>query len=39
MLVDAYMSTVLNEVPEDMGYLSTLQVNSAISSCKYLFLL
>ena len=31
MLVDAYRSTVLNEVPEDMGYLSTLQVNSAIS--------
>lgn len=24
MLVDAYRSTVLNEVPEDMGYLSTL---------------
>ena len=31
MLVDAYRSTILNEVPEDMGYLSTLQVNSAIS--------
>lgn len=31
MLVDAYRSTVLNEVPGDMGYLSTLQVNSAIS--------
>lgn len=31
MLVDAYRSTVLNEVPKDMGYLSTLQVNSAIS--------
>lgn len=31
MLVDAYRSTVLNKVPEDMGYLSTLQVNSAIS--------
>ena len=31
MLVDAYRSTVLNEVPENMGYLSTLQVNSAIS--------
>lgn len=31
MLLDAYRSTVLNKVPEDMGYLSTLPVNSAIS--------
>lgn len=31
MLVDAYRSTVLNTVPENMGYLSTLPVNSAIS--------
>lgn len=31
MLVGAYRSTVLNTVPENMGYLSTLQVNSAIS--------
>lgn len=31
MLVDAYRSTTLNQVPEDMGYLSTLPVNSAIS--------
>lgn len=30
-LVDAYKSTVLNTVPENMGYLSTLPVNSAIS--------
>ena len=27
----AYRNTVLNTVPEDMGYLSTLEVNSAIS--------
>ena len=31
ILVDAYRSTVLNTVPANMGYLSTLPVNSAIS--------
>lgn len=31
VLVDAYRSTVLNTVPENMGFLSTLPVNSAIS--------
>ena len=31
VLIDAYRSTVLNTVPENMGYLSTLLVNSAIS--------
>lgn len=31
ILIDAYRSTVLNTVPENMGYLSTLPVNSAIS--------
>ena len=31
LLIDAYRSTILNKVPEDMGYLSTLPVNSAIS--------
>lgn len=31
MLMDAYRATVLNKVPENMGYLSTLPVNSAIS--------
>ena len=31
ILIDAYHSTVLNEVPENMGYLSRLPVNSAIS--------
>lgn len=31
ILVDAYRSTVLNAVPENMGYLTTLTVNSAIS--------
>ena len=31
ILVDAYRSTVLNTVPENMGYLSNLTVNSAIS--------
>lgn len=31
ILVDAYKCTVLNTVPENMGYLSTLPVNSAIS--------
>lgn len=31
ILIDAYRSTVLNTVPDKMGYLSTLPVNSAIS--------
>ncbi len=31
ILIDAYRSTVLNTVPENMGYLSTLPVSSAIS--------
>lgn len=31
ILVDAYRSTVLNTVPENMGYLSTLALGSAIS--------
>ena len=31
ILVDAYRCTVLNTVPENMGYLSTLPVNSAVS--------
>ena len=31
ILIDAYRSTVLNTVPENMGYLTTLTVNSAIS--------
>lgn len=31
ILIDAYRSTVLNTVPANMGYLSTLPVNSAIS--------
>ena len=31
ILVDAYKCTVLNAVPKNMGYLSTLPVNSAIS--------
>ena len=31
ILVDTYRSTVLNTVPSNMGYLSTLQANSAIS--------
>ena len=31
ILIDAYRSTVLNTVPSNMGYLSTLRVNSAIS--------
>lgn len=30
-LIDAYQCTVLNTVPTNMGYLSTLPVNSAIS--------
>lgn len=31
ILIDAYRSTVLNAVPENMGYLSTLPLKSAIS--------
>lgn len=31
ILIDAYRSTILNTVPENMGYLSTLPVDSAIS--------
>lgn len=31
IFVGAYKDTVLNTVPENMGYLSTLEVNSAIS--------
>lgn len=31
ILIDAYRSTVLNTVPENMGYLSTLPVDSAVS--------
>lgn len=31
ILIDAYNCTILNRVPENMGYLSTLPVNSAIS--------
>lgn len=31
MLVGAYRSTALNTVPSDMGYLSSLPVNSAVS--------
>ena len=31
ILIDAYKSTILNTVPEGMGYLSTLPVNSAVS--------
>lgn len=31
MFMDAFKATVLNTVPENMGYLSTLPVNSAIS--------
>lgn len=31
MLIDAYRSTVLQTVPENMGYLSTLPANSTIS--------
>lgn len=31
ILIDAYRSTVLTAVPENMGYLSTLPVNSVIS--------
>ena len=31
MFMDAFKATVLNTVPENMGYLSTLPVNSAVS--------
>lgn len=31
LLIDAYRCTVLNTVPENMGYLSTLPVNSLLS--------
>lgn len=31
LFMGAYKDTVLNTVPEDMGYLSTLEVNTAIS--------
>lgn len=31
LFMSAYRNTILNTVPEDMGYLSTLKVNSAIS--------
>ena len=31
VLVDAYRSTVLNAIPKNMGFLSTLPINSAIS--------
>lgn len=31
ILIDAYKSTVLNTIPSDMGYLSTLPINSAVS--------
>lgn len=31
LLIDAFKSTILNEVPENMGYLSTLSAGSAIS--------
>lgn len=31
ILIGAYRDTVLNTVPENMGYLSTLEVNSALS--------
>lgn len=31
LFISAYRDTVLNEVPKDMGYLSTLPVNTAIS--------
>lgn len=31
MLISAYKCTILNEVPENMGYLSTLPVGSAVS--------
>lgn len=31
ILIDAYRSTILHTVPENMGYLSSLPVNSAVS--------
>lgn len=31
LFVGAYRDTILNTVPEDMGYLSTLEVNTAVS--------
>ena len=31
MVIDAYKSTILRSVPENMGYLSTLPVNSPVS--------
>ena len=31
LLIDAYKSTVLNSIPTDMGFLSTLEVNSVVS--------
>src|SRR5574344_2395512 len=31
MVIDAYKSTLLRQVPSDMGYLSTLPINSPIS--------
>lgn len=33
ILIGAYKDTLLNTIPENMGYLSTLEVNSAISVC------
>lgn len=35
LLIDAYCSTLLKEVPANMGYLSTLPVGSAISVVNY----
>lgn len=35
ILIDAYKCTVLNKVPTDMGYLSTLPVNSAVSIANF----
>lgn len=32
-LISPYHDTVLNTIPENMGYLSTLNINSAISVC------
>lgn len=33
ILISAYKDTVLNTVPTNMGYLSTLEINSAVSIC------
>lgn len=33
ILIGAYKDTLLNIIPENMGYLSTLEANSAISVC------